>query len=118
VKILLITCLALLSLSSFANVYTCGPTWGENVGEIKLQGDPVSNIYKKLEINEVPQVISQSEYESVYLYLYDARTNENSYALEVVNYSNSYDAFEMSVFGSDHIVLGSRMISRYKCLKD
>jgi hypothetical protein len=90
---------------------------GTGVGAIVIHGDPVKNIYQSVSIAGVPQRIRPGATEQVYLYLYNQQTGAKSFALEVVNFGDGYNSFELSVYGPDHIVLGSRRIGRYRCYR-
>ncbi len=114
--------LSLVAIASSANAknlptYKCDRIGeeGANVGRIVISGDPVKNIYKNVVVNGVAQKIRPGTTDPAYIYLYDLRTGAKTYALEVVNYPQSYDQFEVSVYGSDHVVLGSTRIARYGC---
>ena len=119
-KLTLIGLVFLVSMSSFAATkqarYACETVWGQDVGSITLFGDPVENIYTEVASNGNAMSFRSGVTDRAYLYLFDdARFTQPSYALEVVNYQDSYENFEMSVFGKDQIVIGSRKIARYSC---
>jgi len=119
-KLTLIGLVFLVSISSFAATkqarYACESIWGQDVGTIILFGDPVKNIYTEVANDGNAMSFRSGVTDRAYLYLFDdARFTQPSYALEVVNYQDSYENFEMSVFGKDQIVIGSRKISMYSC---
>lgn len=115
--------IALLAPAAFAGLcgaspeYTCNilPRAGKDVGTITLCGDVVTNVYTAILVRGELQAARPGATESVYQYLYDRRTGAPTYAIETVNPFDSYDWFEMSVYGPDHIVLGSLRIARYRC---
>ncbi|HEX4925335.1 MAG TPA: hypothetical protein VFV50_14670 [Bdellovibrionales bacterium] len=97
--------------------YACNvlPRGGKDVGRITLCGNPVSNEYTAILVRGEPQAVRPGATSPVYQYLFDRRTGAPTLAIETVNPFDSYDWFEMSVYGADHIVLGSRRIARYRC---
>lgn len=105
-----------LSAAARLSAYICAPFPGnKNVGDIEIYGDPVKDIYQTVLVSGVSQLIRSGVTSPVYMYLYDPVSKAATLALEVVNYPTVYDGFELSVYGSDHIVVGSYSISRYKC---
>jgi hypothetical protein len=114
-KLFLVLCCFLASLSSFAGEYQCFSNSGTDVGTIEVIGDPVNNQYDEIWVNGIKQNVRQSTYEAVYLYLY--KGNDKTFALEVFNYPASSKTFYLYIYGPDHIVLGGRSIGTYKCDK-
>lgn len=91
--------LMLASLSALSADYSCRVTQGENLGEIMISGDPISNIYSKVEMFGKPQLTEAGATEGVYIYILDRRSKKQNFLLEVVNYPISNETFQLSVFG-------------------
>ncbi|MGI4991976.1 hypothetical protein ACRXCV_05075 [Halobacteriovorax sp. GFR7] len=118
-KKLIVGLLALGSISSLAGEFKCNPFDGQvDVGVITFVGDPVSMEIESVLINDKVQVVRQSKFENAYMYLSENEGEKEHTALEVVNFKDSYEKFEVSVFHRKRGILGvtsAFRVSRYKC---
>jgi hypothetical protein len=108
-----------LTLSNASQKATYSCNWlsiygGINVGEIQISGNPITNVYNRVTVKGVAQRARAGTTDQSYLYLYN-QNSEPTYALEVVNFPVSFEKFYLSVYGPDHLVLGSLRIARYHC---
>lgn len=112
--------LMVASLSALSAEYSCRVTQGENLGEITISGDPITNIYSKVEMFGESQITQSGASSAAYIYLLDRSSKKQKLLIEVVNYPESYETFNLSVFGKfpgQNFVCATSAcrISRYTC---